>query len=390
MPLLRNLFGQDAVVRMFRRALESGTLAGSYLFVGAEGAGKLEVARALAQAATCLHPTSDPFDACGVCDSCRRAEMDAHPEIVVLRPAGEQIQIWQLWDRDGKQSPGVLSRTLPFAPVVGRRRIYILERSDRLTESAANSLLKVLEEPPSYVVFILLAPHAARVLPTVLSRSQIVRIAVSTSTVLANHLISAYSVEPERAAMLASYSEGRIGQAITLAQSSAVGEEITSVLDYAVSLPGAPPARALRCAEQLRKIAAQVSALIAENPARIEEPQPDRAPEASASSRQKNIDKQSDKQADGDKEKVGRRQYAIVLDLLVTFYRDLLAACVGVGEPGLVNRERAHEIIRLSQCGDPQRWMRSLDALLVARRRLDANGNIALVTDVLMMQLLQP
>jgi DNA polymerase-3 subunit delta' len=370
MATLSSLFGQEAAVRALRRALESDCLPGTYLFVGTQGVGKSALAAAFAQAAACLTPRTEPFDACGECDSCRRAEAGTQPEIVTIRPAGEQLLIGQFWDRENRQSPGILSRTLSYAPVVGKRRVYIIEQADRLSESAANSLLKVLEEPPPYVLFILLAPHPARVLPTILSRSQMIRLRSVPSDELAAFLQQNAGVETDRAAMLAAYSEGRIGQAVTLARSASVGEEINRILDFAEGLPAAPPHRALKLAEQFRKLAGQTRALLGEEPAESGE---------------------TGEEGEGasSKEKVGRRQYAAVLDLLVTFYRDLLAICVGAEENNIVNRERGSALARLAQSGSPDRWTRCLNTLLLARRRLDANANITLVTEVLLMNLLQ-
>jgi DNA polymerase-3 subunit delta' len=370
MAALSALFGQDMAVTALQRALESDRLAGAYLFVGADGTGKRTVAQALAQAAACTHPIPTPYDACGECESCRRAQSGAHPDIATIAPAGEQILIGQLWDRQGKQGAGVLSRTLSFAPVVGRRRVYIVEKADRLSEAAANSLLKVLEEPPPYALFLLLAPHPARVLPTILSRCQVIRLRAVPRSDLAAFLQETASLNSERAATVAAYSEGRIGQAVTLSKGSAIGAEIGRVLDFAESLPQAPRYRALRAAEQLRKLASQAIALVGEE-----------AQEASEA---------ASAQADAGsvKEKTARKQYAAVFDLLVTFYRDLLAIRVGASAGALVNLDRVNTLRGLAAAGSPERWRACLDALLSARRRLDANANIALVTEILLMNLL--
>jgi len=369
MTKLSEIFGQDIAVGALRKALRSNELPGSYLIVGADGTGKFALAKAFAQAATCVSPHEDPFDSCGVCDSCRRAESGSQPDILTIRPAGEQIQIWQFWDRPGRQTPGALTRTLAYAPVIGRRRVYIVESADRLTESAANSLLKALEEPPPYGLFILLAPHPARVLPTILSRCQIVRLTPIAVLELAAYLSENHSVDLERAKMLAAYCEGRIGNAITLAAVPAVGDEIERILDFAESLPAAAAHRALRAAETLRKIAGQTKALLGEEPA-------------------ESID------ADGEqstiKEKTGRKQFAMVFDMLVTYYRDLLALRVGTGSEAVVNRHRLESLTASAAAGCPERWTRCLNALLAARRRLDANANVALVTETLMMALLAP
>jgi DNA polymerase-3 subunit delta' len=89
------------------------------------------------------------------------------------------------------------------------------------------------------------------------------------------------------------------------------------------------------------------------------------------------------------RERVVRRQLAVVFDLLVLFYRDLLALRVGGDSARIVNCDRASELARLAPAGDPDRWARCLDALVLARRRLDANANVALVTEALAMALMQ-
>ena len=362
MAKLSSLFGQEPAIGVLRRALEGGRLPGAYLFVGTAGVGKLSLGQAFAQAATCLNPVETPFDSCGVCDSCRRAENGTHPEIVTVRPAGEQMQIWQFWDRDGKP-PGVLSRTMHYGPSIGKRRIFLIEKAETLNESAANSLLKVLEEPPPYVVFVLLAPSSSRVLPTIVSRSQMVRVRALPVEELADYAAQKTGIDRERALLLSAYAEGRIGQAMTFALNPVVKEEIDRVLDFAEGIPNAPMVRALRIAEGLRKIAAATKALAGEETSESES-------------------------EGGVKEKAARKQYAAVFDLLVTFYRDLLALRAG-NDRGAVNRERLPTFKRLAMSSSLERWMRCLDALLLARRRLDANVNVTLMTEVLAMTLLE-
>src|SRR5438105_8123451 len=181
------LFGHEPAIRALQKALATNELAGAYLFTGPQGVGKTTLALAFAEAAACLNPRNEPFDACGECDSCRRAKQGTQPEISLIPPAGDQTQIWQFWDRDGRP-PGILQHSLNFAPSIGRKRVYIIERAETLNIAAANSLLKVLEEPPPYAVFVLLAPHAARLLPTVLSRCQLIRLTPAPVSGLAEYL----------------------------------------------------------------------------------------------------------------------------------------------------------------------------------------------------------
>lgn len=364
------LFDQEAAVRALQRALATDHLAGSYLLTGAPGTGKGAVARAFAQAAACLQPRTDPFDACGVCGSCRRAEVGTQPEIVTITPAGDQMQIWQFWERENRPEGGILSRTLHYAPAVGRRRVFLLENAETLNEAAANSLLKVLEEPPPYVVFLLLAPHPARLLPTLVSRSQIVRLRAVPVEALAAYLRTSRHQTAERALMLAAYTEGRIGQAVRLVESPVALDEIAQGMAFAETLPEAPRTRALRAAEQMRKLAGQMSALPGGQPAGAE---PVEETEGSAAP----------------KERVGRRQLAAVFDLLIVFYRDLLALRCGGSDAKIVNGDRIAAMTRLAACGEPERWLACLDSILLARRRLEANANTALVTEVLATALLR-
>ena len=128
-----------------------------------------------------------------------------------------------------------------------------------------------------------------------------------------------------------------------------------------------------KSAETLRKLAAQTKAILGEETATAE----------SGKSGE-------DESAAGAKEKVSRKQYAALFDLLVTFYRDLLALRVsGIEARGVVNSDRLPTLARLAQSGSPERWLRCLDALLLSRRRLDANANVSLVTESLLMRLLQ-
>jgi len=211
------------------------------------------------------------------------------------------------------------------------------------------------------------------VLPTIASRSQMIRVNAMTRQELTAYLQERIGVEPERATMLAAYSEGRIGQAVQLARSPNAVDEISKVLDFAEGLAQAPRVRALRLAEQMRKLSGQIKALLGEEPA---------ATEAGGSD-------EDDTAAPTGKEKTGRRQLATIFDLLVVFYRDLLTLRVGGSPEAVINTDRIRRLSQLAQAGEPERWMRCLNALLLARRRLDANANIALVTEVLAMKLLQ-
>jgi DNA polymerase-3 subunit delta' len=326
--------------------------------------GKTALAQAFGEAAACLNPAGDPFDACGTCDSCRRAAAGQQPEIAIVRPAGEQTQIWQFWDRDNKPA-GLLQHTLTFAPSTGRRRVYIIERADTLTESAANSLLKVLEEPPPYALFILLTPHASRMLPTVLSRAQMIRLSPSPVADLTLHLEGQLGLPPERARTIAAYAEGRTGTALRMARDPAVETEIAAVVELAEGLGAAGMLGSLRQSENIRKVAGALKALS----------------ETDAEPADKGKSDASDDGEGASKERVGRKQVGIALDLLGAVFRDVLALAFCGEDAPVVHSQHRARLVALSRKGTPDRWMTALDTLLAARRRLDQNAGIPLLTD---------
>jgi len=367
-----SLFGLDGPVRALRNALQREQIAATYLFTGPTGVGKTSLALAFARAATCRTPRLDPFDACGVCDSCRRADAGAHPEICCVAPAGEFTQIWQFWDRPGRPA-GVLSSTLNFAPVIGVRRVYIVERADTLMEPAANSLLKTLEEPPRYAVFVLLAPHPARVLPTIVSRAQTLRLAPAPADQLCRYLRSTADLDAERAASLAAWSEGCTGTALRLARSPQEIARLQDALSFALSVPSSRPLAALRIGERIRKLATEVG-----------QPSP-------AGTTGEDVGAADDSEGSGPpsggKERMQRGALGFVLDILITAYRDLLAASTAGGEARLVHVTHRDEILRVARTRPPVAWAADIETLTEARRWVDQMVSLPALADWLSVRL---
>jgi DNA polymerase-3 subunit delta' len=361
---LSGIIGHAGAVRALQHALEADQIAGTYLFTGPEGVGKTTLALAFAKAAACLDPSRSPFDACGVCESCRRVASASQPEIVIIPPAGDQTQIWQFWDRDGKPG-GKLENTLIHSPVIGRKRVFIIEKAETLTIPAANSLLKVLEEPPSYAVFLLLATHPARMLPTILSRSMILRLTPAPLRELADHLQRVLNISREQAMLFSAYAEGRVGTAYRLASNPKAFETMDDLASFTFQSAKLSPLEMFKYAERIRKKAATSKALLSPEGDGAE----DEADEPSS------------------KEKVGRTQIGTLLELMGLCYRDLMAAAIQGEEAELIFINHRDEILRLSSGRSPEGWRKSLDLILKARRSLDRNVSVPLLMDWLSVRL---
>ena len=200
-----DISGHDRIVEVLRRSLRSGKTAHSYLFEGVPGCGRKKTAMALVQALFC---SILPDDACGSCPSCRKIDSGNHPDIHVVAPLPDKrdISIDQLRE---------MQHILSLRPYEAPRKVCIIEPAERMSVSAANSLLKTLEEPPGNALIILLTENAGMLLSTVRSRCQLIRLApLSPEHVLA--LLERSGMAPDTAALLAPMAGGSLQRALEL------------------------------------------------------------------------------------------------------------------------------------------------------------------------------
>ncbi|QJD85809.1 DNA polymerase III subunit delta' [Cohnella herbarum] len=173
-----HISGQDRAKALLQNALASHRVAHAYLFAGPPGSGRMEMANAFAQALFCEKGGND---ACGECLACRKVLHGNHPDLHVISPDGATVKIEQI---------RTLQRELSYRSVGAGYKVYIIEGAETMTVQAGNSLLKFLEEPPSPVVAILLTPSAQSVLPTILSRAQLVAFVPGDREALENALVA--------------------------------------------------------------------------------------------------------------------------------------------------------------------------------------------------------
>jgi DNA polymerase-3 subunit delta' len=217
--------GHDWAVTLLLRAVQGGHAAHAYLVTGLEHIGKSTLARTLAQALNC---TGQPVP-CGQCRACKLIAAGKHPDLHLVAPEGNTLKIDQV---------RALQHDLALAPMEGRSRVAILEGMDKATAEASNALLKTLEEPPPHVVLVLIAPEAEALLPTIVSRCQLVALRPLSVQAVHHALVERWGVDDARAQTLAHLSGGRLGWAIMAAQDESVLARRAQLLDDLARLAG--------------------------------------------------------------------------------------------------------------------------------------------------------
>jgi DNA polymerase III subunit delta' len=155
---------QPVVLKMFKNSLQKNRVAHAYLFEGSRGTGKRESAYLLTKALLCHQPI-DGYVPCETCNNCRRINNGNHPDVHVIEPDGLSIK---------KSQIKALQEEFSKAGVESKKKFYLVNHADRMTTNAANSLLKFLEEPHSQTVAILMTEQLQQILPTIISRCQII------------------------------------------------------------------------------------------------------------------------------------------------------------------------------------------------------------------------
>ena len=254
------IVGQEPVVRTLRRAIEADRVSHAYLFSGPRGTGKTSTAKVLAMGLNCENgPTAEPD---GTCESCRSIVNNSSMDVLEMDAASNRgiDEIRELRDK------------VNLAPAAGRMKIYIIDEVHMLTTEAFNALLKMLEEPPEHVVFVLATTEKHKVLPTIISRCQSFdfrRPSVETLAEKLREISTAEEIEAEPAALtviareghgsfrdaeglldqLSSFAEGRITAAMVRELLGSVGPQ--TLLETVDALHERRAADALRIVDRL-------------------------------------------------------------------------------------------------------------------------------------------
>jgi DNA polymerase-3 subunit delta' len=321
---LRDLIGQPRAVRLLQQGLRNGRTPQAYLFAGPDGIGKRTAALALARALNCQEGEDRP-DGCGACLSCRKIAKGLHPDVQVIEPAGAAMKIDQVRALEADAALGLYE---------GKRRVFILDGAERMTDQAANAILKTLEEPPARSVLILLTRTPSALPPTIVSRCQAVSFSPIPLDTLHDYLVRR-GVEPDDARLIASFSRGSLGRALSQATESLASTRDRLLEDVERAFRDGPAAL-IDIAEQRAK----------------------------------------------DRETVQRQ-----CELLSAWFRDLMVASVSRGQASLVNLDRGEAVARRSHELPLHAILDGLRAIHAAMDGLARHANPRLTLEHLLFRL---
>lgn len=277
--------------------------------------------------AKALNCISDNEDSCDECISCRKIDDGNHPDIVVIRPQGTRLKIDQMRS---------LQRQGSYRAMEGKRKVYIITEAEKMTPEAANSLLKTLEEPPGAMVLILVTSVYNALLPTIRSRCQAIKLSLAPSTLLYRELVSRFAIPESEAKWIALRAQGKVGKALALMK------------------------------DGKKDSADEVS-----------------IPFSNFSQKDSNALLNIFKEA----ETLGKSQDS--LDILLSWYRDLLLIKQGCSDVLLVHSDKKDELERMAQsCSDFQ-IEKLIKNTLKTRNLMRRNINSTLALEVLMLQSLE-
>ncbi len=349
----------------------------AWLLVGPPGSGRSVTARAFAAALQCLE------QGCGRCADCRTAMSGSHPDVTLVATEGLSLSVSRV---------RTLVRDAALRPARGRWQVVVVEDADRLTEEAADALLLSVEEPPARTVWLLCAPTAEDVPPTIRSRSRLVVLRTPPAEAVATLLVSE-GVDAPLAAFAARASQGHIGRARALAtdeQARLRREEVLTLPSRVDSL-----ASALAAAGALLEAAQEDAAALCDvleeresaDLALVTGSGPGRQRLRAAGTARKDLER--DQKAR--RTRVRRDALDRALVDVLGWYRDVLrmqlADASAQDVPGLINEDKAPSVVRMARATSPEVTARHLQAVVVARESLEQNAAPLLTLEALAIAL---
>jgi len=380
MSVFGSLIDQTEVISILKDAVEASrmvdnktqSMTNTWLFTGPPGSGRSNAAIAFAAALVCKD------GGCSKCNDCMSTIIGTHADVELIKTAGLSIKIDEIRELISRAS---------WAPSVANYRVVVMEDADRLTESAANALLKVIEEPGLRTIWLLCAPTLTDVLPTIRSRCRHLSLRTPSTKAIAKLLIERDGIESSTADFVARASGGHIGRARRLATDSAARENRSNIMKLPFMIKDVSSAFK---AAQFLVDAAKADALV--DAEKKDEDEISKLKEAWGATGSKlvaggaKVVKELEKEQKSRSTRMVRDYLDRALLDLSTLYRDVLLVQSNSVD-SLINQDLISQINQLAQATKPEQTIRKIEAILKTRRNLAQNAAPLLLIEALMCEL---
>jgi DNA polymerase-3 subunit delta' len=363
---------KDAVLASRNDADKTQGLTHAWLFTGPPGSGRSNAAIAFAAALVCKD------SGCSKCNDCMSTITGSHADVELIKTEGLSIKIDEVRELISRAS---------WAPSVANWRVVVIEDADRLTDSAANALLKVIEEPGLRTVWLLCAPTLTDVLPTIRSRCRHLALRTPSTKAIANLLIERDAIDPKVADFVARASGGHIGRARYLATDLNAKQNRENILKLPFMLKDV--ASAFKAAQILVEAAKNEALSDSEKKDEVEITKLKEAWGATGSRLAAGGSK-AIKELEKEQKSRSTRMVRDYLDRalldLSTLYRDVLLVQSGSSD-SLINQDLKEQINKLAVSFGPERTLKKIEAILKTRTNLAQNAAPLLLIEALMCEL---
>lgn len=320
--MFKDIKGQAQAIKILQKEITTSSISGAYLFTGPAGVGKTLTALTFAKALNCK---KEKMDSCDECSSCQKIEHHNHPDVRIIAPENGSIKIEQIRD---------LKREISYKLYEGRKKVWIIDEADKFGLAAANSILKILEEPPPQTVLILTSQTKEGLLPTILSRCEIIRFFPLPLQEIEKIIAQQLPQDSDKIHILAKLAQGSVKEALHLIKEEntlKIREELLNALWKNMNL------------EEIFKLAAQWANC---------------------------------------KEKELQRFF----DMILFWFRDILILGQG-GEKWLINYDKVEELAREKDKYSVKEIKKIMETIEKARYYLRSNVNQKLVLESLWLNL---
>lgn len=325
----QDILGNDMVKEHFKKAIENHKISHAYILTGEAGMGRKSIANAFAMTLLCEKGGSEP---CMVCHSCKQVLGGNHPDLIyVSHEKPGSIGVDDIREQ--------INDTIMIRPYSSYYKIYIVDEAEKMTAQAQNALLKTIEEPPAYAVIILITTNQEAFLPTILSRCVQLKLKPLKDFTVKSYLTEHLRVPEKEAEICAAFARGNLGKAIHLASSEDFKQLYQKVMNIIKNIGTMDIVMLLDCIREIREQNFEISE---------------------------------------------------VLDLMQLWFRDVLMYKVTKDMNLLIFKDEYKTINEMGQKYDYAGLEQILKAIDTARSRLDANVNMELAMELLLLTMKNP